>query len=182
NYPFTRGLTPEEKQNNSACIQRQLLHCFETLKKEEVALAVLVCNTLHLELSHISMEPLQLFSIPHLVLKKIEEKKGKRLLLLATENTCRSSLYNQNGITIFCLPQKEQRIVEEAIDHILEGKIVKKDALLLEQLINAFPEAIDGVILGCTDLPVLHHHHPLSLNVPIYDSVKIPATTILRYL
>jgi aspartate/glutamate racemase len=83
------------------------------------------------------------------------------------------------GVTLFF---PEQQIVEQIINHILEGKILIEDAQILEKLIQDFPEEIDGVILGCTDLPVLHHHFPLQCNLSIYDSVKIPAKTLLRYL
>ena len=85
-------------------------------------------------------------------------------------------------MTILHPSPEGQKIIDEAIDHVLEGKVSRQDSLLIAQLIRNFPEEIDGVILGCTDLPVLHHHFPLELDKPIYDSIKIPAKTILRFL
>lgn len=116
------------------------------------------------------------------MLDEIRAQKGERLLLLGTQNTCNSSLYQQSDLTIFRPSREGQRVIDEVIDHVLEGKISKGDARLIEHVIRSFPEEIDGVILGCTDLPVLHHHFPIQSGKPIYDSVKIPAKTVLRLL
>jgi aspartate racemase len=170
NYPFERSQSQQQ-------LQCALSNCIQTLEEKGMQRAVLVCNTLHLELAKIGQGAVQFFSIPQLVLGEI--KPGSRLLLLGTEKTCHSALYQMEGVTLFF---PEQQIVEKVIDHILKGKILIEDALILEKLIRDYPEEIDGVILGCTDLPVLHHHFPLQCDLPIYDSVKIPAKTLLRYL
>ncbi|MGE5195993.1 MAG: aspartate/glutamate racemase family protein [Anaerolineae bacterium] len=182
NYPFTRGLTPTESQENGSQLHRELLHCLTTLETGGATVAVLVCNTLHLKLPRIPPRSFSLLRIPELLFEEIDKKKGKRLLLLGTQNTCNSSLYHQPGVTIFHPICREQKIVDEAIDHILEGALLEKDAEAIEDMIRSFPEEIDGVILGCTDLPVLHHHFPFRSDKPIYDSVKIPAKKILRFL
>lgn len=180
NYPFIRGLTPKEKKENRSLLQKELLHCLDILQRGGVEATVLVCNTLHLELALLPQHALHFFPIPELVLREIKERGGRRLLLLGTQNTCLSPLYQECGLTIFRPGQ--QKIVDKAIDRVLAGEILESDSLLISELINTFPEEIDGVILGCTDLPVLHHRFPLCTNKAIYDSVKIPAQTILRYL
>lgn len=180
NYPFKRGLTPEENKKNGTAVREELSYCIDALEEGGAAVGVLVCNTLHLELAKIDRGAVQFLSIPELVLNTI--KKGSRLLLLGTQNTCSSSLYQQEDIKILHPLADGQKIIDQAIDHVLEGIISIEDAQLIEQVIRTSLKEIDGVILGCTDLPVLHHHFPLQCDKPIYDSVKIPAKTILRYL
>lgn len=182
NYPFNRGLTPEENQQNYSLIRKELLHCVDALTTGGADIGVLVCNTLHLELAKVSQESIRFLPIPDVVNETIKEQKGKRLLLLGSQNTCQSPLYRRNDLTILYPSPEGQKIVNAVINNVLIGKISTFDSILLEQLIKNYPEDIDGVILGCTDLPVLHHHHPLQLDKPIFDSVKIPAKTILRYL
>lgn len=183
NYPFTRGLTPDEHQQNGAMVRRELLHCLKTLESGGVAVAVLVCNTLHVELAKTPQGSVRFLPIPGLMLEEIRaQKKGTRLLLLGTQNTCSSPLYDQPGLTIFRPSPGKQMIVDEAINHVLEGNISEADARSIEDVIKTFPEEIDGVILGCSDLPVLHHHFPIHTDKLIYDSVKIPAKAILRFL
>ena len=182
NYPFSRGLTPEESRNHGIVVREELRHCLQALERAGAEVGVLVCNTLHLELAQAPIGNICFLQIPDLVLEKIHEKKSKRLLLLATQNTCDSSIYHQSGVTIFRPSLKEQKVVDNAIDHVLMGTFSEQDSLQIMELIRNFPEEIDGVILGCTDLPVLHHHFPIRLSIPIYDSVKIPAKTIMRFL
>lgn len=182
NYPFTRGLTLLEREKNKGLLNQELYHCLKILKGCEVEIAVLVCNTLHIDLFQIPQDPILFLSIPSLVLENIREKGHQRLLLLGTQNTCRSSLYQQAGITLLCPSMKDQQLIDEVIDRVLEGKILEEDSLLVSHLIQTFSESIDGVILGCTDLPVLHHSFPLCCDKHIYDSVKIPAKSTLGYL
>lgn len=182
NYPFNRGLTPEESRENGSVVRQELDYCLKALESAGAELGVLVCNTLHLELSKAIQGSLCFLRIPELLLEEIHQKKGRRLLLLATQNTCNSPLYQQSELTIFRPLLEGQKIVDEVIDRILIGNFCKQDAAKLEALIRHFPEEIDGVILGCTDLPVLHHHFPIRSMLPIYDSVKVPAKKIVRCL
>lgn len=182
NYPFNRGLTPQESQDNGAIVREELLHCLKVLEEAGAEVGVLVCNTLHLELANVPRGSVRFQRIPDLVLEEIRENKSKRLLLLATQNTCGSSLYHQSDLTIFRPPLEAQKIVDGVIDRVLEGNFREHDSKKIGELIRYFPEEIDGVILGCTDLPVLHHHFPIRSEIPIYDSVKIPGKTIVRFL
>jgi len=183
NYPFSRGLTPQEKEENGPVVRQELLHCLHAVKNSGATTAVVVCNTLHLELQKLLFpKNLQAISLPHLVLAEIRAQQKTRLLLLGTENTCNSPLYRKSGLTIFSPSKEGQKVVNEVIDRILEGSVSQADARKIDEVIHTFPEEIDGVILGCTDLPVLHHHVPLKTTKTIYDSVKIPAKTLMRYL
>jgi len=182
NYPFHRGLTPEESRNNGAVVRKELRYCLKTLETVGAEVGVLVCNTLHLELAIAPQEKIDFLRLPDLLLEEIHEKKSKRLLLLATRNTCSSLLYQQKDLTIFHPSLEGQAVVDEVINRVLTGHFCSQDSVKLETIIRTYPDEIDGVILGCTDLPVLHHHFPLSSDIPIYDSVKIPAQKIVRCL
>lgn len=182
NYPFNRGLTPEESRDNGITVREELRYCLKALEAAGAEVGVLVCNTLHLELAIAPQGAVHFLRLPDLLLEEIHEKKSKRLLLLATRNTCGSSLYQQKDLIIFHPSKEEQEIVDEVIDRVLMGHFCSKESAKLEKVIHDFPEEIDGIILGCTDLPVLHHHFPIRLNLPIYDSVKIPAQKIVRCL
>jgi aspartate/glutamate racemase len=182
NYPFNRGLTPEESLDNGGVVREELRYCLKALEEAGAEVGVLVCNTLHLELAIAPQGRVHFLRLPDLLLEEIHEKKSKRLLLLATRNTCNSSLYQQKDLTLFHPSREGQEVVDEVIDRVLMGHFCSQDSTHLEEVIRAFSEEIDGVILGCTDLPVLHHHFPICLSLPIYDSVKIPAQKIVRCL
>jgi len=182
NFPFNRGLTPEDSAMNGSIISKELTYCIQSLEKGGATLGLLICNTLHLELAKLEDPELRFLSIPELVLKDAAKQKSRRLLLLATQNTCNSMLYKQSSCDIVCPIEPDQIIIDNVIDRILDGNIQAADSLAIEKILQKYVYHVEGVILGCTDLPVLHHHHPIRFNKPIYDSVKIPAQTILRLL
>jgi aspartate racemase len=182
NYPFTRGLTIHEGQENATLIYQELTHCLNLLEMTQAQIGVLICNTLHLYLFFLKRKTIPFISLSKLLLGEIRKKNHKQLLLLATQNTCHSSLYHDNEIGLLLLSKQEQKLIDEIIDRILEGVILEKDSFLVTQLIEQFNSQIDGIILGCTDLPVLHHRYPFLSEKTIYDSVKLPAKLILGLL
>lgn len=182
NFPFTRGLTPQESQSSGALLGQELRYCISLLEREQVARAVLICNTLHLELAHVSQRSIPFLPIPECVVNRAASDQARRLLLLATQNTCRSSLYTRADIQMILPSAQDQRVVDQVIDNVLEGSLCAEDSQAIARVIAACSKRIDGVILGCTDLPVLHHHYPIQCQKTIYDSVKIPAQTLVRSL
>ncbi len=113
-----------------------------------------------------------------------QEKEHHRLLILGTQNTRHSQLYQLEGIQTIYPSFEDQKLIDGIIDRVLEGKILKEDALLVSQVIQqtSLLHDFDGVVLGCTDFPVLHHHFPIPSLKPIYDSIKIPAKTLIGLL
>ncbi|MEN9654605.1 MAG: hypothetical protein RL235_717 [Chlamydiota bacterium] len=234
NYPFARGLTEVESSQNSSSNRRAIEGCLATLADAKASVAVLVCNTMHLELRKIDHHGVVCTHIPELVMEEILRQGRRRVLLLASQRTGATDLYHHPDIEIV-LPEK-QGIIDAVIDRVLEGTLLESDSGQLEELIASHGDAIDGVILGCTDLPVLHHRFPIKTalyreglknretgkeaapnvqsgvsgrarehgtsedrifeakltpagtdssvtrGIPIFDSVKIPAQSILRFL
>jgi aspartate/glutamate racemase len=169
-------------ENKPKRMQQELTECLHLLEACKVDAGILICNTLHIYLLSMPLSFL-LFSLPELVLQEIK-KNGiqQRLLLLGTSDTCNSSLYfSEDQILIRPNPAQQQQI-EMVIDRILQGKILCTDAEILAQIIKSFPRQIDGVILACTELPVLHHHFPITQQIRVYDSVKTPARAVLERL
>lgn len=182
NYPFSRGLTLDEKKNNEEAIFSQLDYCLQFLVKNEVKVGLLACNTLHLFLKKFSSS-IQFYHLPEVVLKEALEQKHRRLLILGTQNTCRSKLYQFSEMEIVTPTSNEdQRVVEKVIDRILKGKVEENDSALLSQVIEnaSLEQYLEGVILGCTDLSVLQDRFPIDSPIPLYDSIKIPAKIVAR--
>jgi aspartate racemase len=184
NYPFTRGLSLTEKNENEKTIQDELNYCIKILLKNDVELAVLACNTLHLFLKSFSHLSIPFYSIPELVTDAAQKHQHHRLLILGTENTCCSGLYQHSGIQTVYPSEKNQKLINGVIDRVLEGKILRGDSVLVSHVIKDASRLndFDGVVLGCTDFPVLHHRFPIASVKPIYDSIKIPAKTLVGLL
>lgn len=184
NFPFTRGLTVEEGHTNENVLLEELRYCMKKLEQSGVEIGVLACNTLHLYLPLLPKSAIFFLSLPNLIVGEAIEKGDLCLLMLGTENSCRSHLYQRPSITLRYPPKNEQTLVDAIIDRVLEGNLSQQDSLLISQLIERLSEQMtfDGVILGCTDLPVLHHYFPITSAKPFYDSIKIPAKILRRIL
>lgn len=181
NYPFSRGLSLLEAKKNKNLIHNELNYCIQFLEKNGAEIGLLACNTLHLFLKQYSSSSIQFYQLPQLVVQAAQSQRHNRLLVLGTQNTCHSNLYQMAGIHMIYPSTQNQFEIDCVIDRILEGKILKEDASLVSRVIEASlqQELFDGVILGCTDFPVLHHRFPISSPKPIYDSIKIPAKTLI---
>lgn len=184
NYPFTRGLSLKEGKENEITIHEELSYCIQMLARNGVDVGILACNTLHLYLKQHTHPSIKFCYLPEIVIQAAQAKNHHRLLVLGTQNTCDSNLYQFAGIEVVYPSCQDQQIIDEVIDRVLEGKILKEDSLLVNQVIErvASQKSFDGIVLGCTDFPVLHHRFPISSVKPIYDSIKIPAKTLVGAL
>lgn len=182
NYTFSRGLNVQEAARNEKALSKQLEHCIRMLEQNNVEIGVIACNTLHLYLEKIKYSPLQFLSLPETVMAQARNDGMKSLLILATQNSCRSSLYCNSNLTMIYPSDEEQSLVDAAIDRVLSGDILENDSELIARVIEQISARIDfdAVVLGCTDLPVLHDHYPLRTQKPLYDSIKLPAKILRR--
>jgi aspartate/glutamate racemase len=180
NFPFTRGLTLDEGQNNKKLIFEELSYCIEILIQNGVEIGMLACNTMHLFLRTFPPIPILFQQLPNLVMNEARKRDLRRLLILSTQNTCHFNLYQHEELITVYPSTQTQVLIGEIIDRILEGKITKEDSNLLGKLIHETSTMtdFDGVVLGCTDLPVLHHHFPIVSDKPILDSIKISAKAL----
>lgn len=184
NFPFTRGLSLNEGRANEKTIHAELDYCVQFLANNGVKLAILACNTLHLFLKQDIPSSIKFYSLPDLVLNQAQRRHHHRLLILGTQNTCHSNLYQSKNIEAIYPSSSDQMKIDDVINRVLDGKILKEDSELVEYVINTTlrEKPFDGVVLGCTDFPVLHHHHPIFSTKPIYDSIKIPAQTLAGFI
>ena len=147
---------------------------------------IIACNTLHKYFSYIKDNSKYfLFHLPNLVLKEAKNKNIKKILVLSTESTQISKLYEKKGIEIIYPDKKGKKIISKAIDNILEGKIFLKDSIALQKYIHNYykKNQFEAVILGCTELPVLHDNFPLILsNIEILNSINIASKNVLKNL
>ena len=131
NYPFTRGLSCQEGKTNAQAIHAELSYCMQFLTQSGVELGILACNTLHLFLEEQSPSSFPFYHIPQLVVKAARSQCHHRLLILATQHTCRSNLYQMEGIQPLYPSSEDQTKIDCVIDRVLEGKILQEDADLV---------------------------------------------------
>lgn len=142
---------------------------------------ILICaNTMHLTIDAVR----EAISIPvvHIADATAEEIKKQKLSkvgLLGTKYTMEKDFYKDilksNGIDVVIPNEKERIVINEVIYNELSKGILKKEskALYLEIINSLILRGAEGIILGCTEIPLLIEQK--DVKAPIYDTTTIHA-------
>ncbi|MBO4324347.1 MAG: amino acid racemase [Lachnospiraceae bacterium] len=143
---------------------------------EVIALTAVTMHAVYEELERRSGVPL--LSIPKAVSEELTSRGVKRVALLGTVFTMEQDYMKKDmiraGIEVYVPDSEERALIGKRILEELENGIVKPSTLSeFQGIINHMKEAygIEGVILGCTELPLLLNAE----NCPVqcFDSVEI---------
>ncbi len=178
------GLLEENKYDDAA---GYLAECIHHIQKAGADFAVISANTPHL-LFHSIQEKvdLPLLSIVDACAQEANRLKRSHCLLLGTRFTMQSDFYQKSfekyGIKITVPEEQDINHIHNKLFTELELGIFK-DATLQELLaiVQAIKsrEAIDAVILGCTEFPLLFPEKSY-LNVPFLNTTKIHVDAIIN--
>ena len=143
----------------------------------------IACNTAHLLLKDLqSVSKAPFVSMIDSVVNEIDSGI-KKVGLLALPLTIKSSIYEDkleaNGIQTILPTNSQLKILDKIIRNVTEGKITKKDQGTLLLIANSLKKkGAQGIILGCTELPlVFPQKYPF---LPVYNPVGILAMVLLR--
>ena len=148
---------------------------------------VLICtNTMHKMASEVEQATsLPLLHIADATATRIKEKRLKRVALLGTRFTMEQDFYKgrlaeKHGLEVIVPSAEEMEIVHRIIyNELCLGTILdssKKEYLrIINNLVN---QGAEGVILGCTEIPLLVKQADVA--VPIFDTTTIHAQEAVR--
>lgn len=155
----------------------------ELINNSNAVCLSIACNTAHIllpELQRISKIPF--VSMIDKVAQKVYKDGKKKVGILGTPSTIKYRLY-QEALSKYRIsvkvPSNQQIIIlERIIRNVLKGKILKSDANYLVKVADSLKtEGAEGVILGCTELPLVF---PKNYSLPIYNCVEILAKALLK--
>lgn len=157
------------------------------LEKAGSDIIVLCTNTMHLS-SNVIKENISIpfFHIAEAVGVEIVNCKLKKVGLLGTRFTMEKDFYknilaNQFGIEVVIPDKEEREIVHNIIyDELVQG-IIKSDSREKYKIIikNLKEKGAEGVILGCTEIPLLITGADVS--IPAFDTTKIHAEKAVEW-
>lgn len=162
----------------------------EISKKLEVAGAdvILICaNTMHLSADTIKQKiSVPLLHIAEVTGRAIQEKGIQKVLLLGTKYTMELDFYkdilkNQFGIQVL-IPEADDRLIIHQViyDELAKGIISEDSKEQYQQIIkNSELEGAEGVVLGCTEIPLLIKQE--DCDVPVFDTTKIHAAAAVNF-
>ena len=119
--------------------------------------------------------------------EKITEKEIGTVALLGTKYTMEQNFYRDRletkyGLTVVIPNKTEREYINKVIfDELCAGKILQKSKERFIQIIARLveEEGAEGVILGCTEIPLLVKQEDVS--VPVFDTTAIHSEAAVRY-
>jgi len=123
------------------------------------------------------------------ILSIVEATAGKalkiglnKLLLLGIKFTMQSSFYQRifenSNMQVITPVDVEQDLIDQIIfDELVIGKFKNESKQKLLEIIHNYK--VDGVILGCTELPLIFHKNDTSIK--LLDTIEIHVEAALKY-
>lgn len=156
-----------------------LLNACKSLEKSGAEAIVLCANTAHAVSDRLEKEiQLPIIHVATATANKINEQGLKKVGLLGTKFTMEMDFYfkklTENNIeAIVPFLQEERDFIQQTLKEELGRGIIKEQTKraylsIIEKLIE---NGAEGIILGCTEIPMLISQEDVA--VPVFDTTKI---------
>lgn len=154
----------------------------ESAKNLEMAKAeaILICtNTMHISCDKIRENiSIPIIHIAEATGKNIQENNIKKVLLLGTKFTMEEDFYksilkNKFSIEVYIPNEEDRTLIHNIIfNELVKGVFKPASKEIYKNIIEkASLKGIEGVILGCTEIPLLIKQADVS--IPVFDTTKI---------
>ncbi|MBD1206863.1 MAG: aspartate/glutamate racemase family protein [Ignavibacteria bacterium] len=183
-YSLNFGDVQAKSWNNSFDI---LLNACESLKKSGVEAIALCANTAHREAEQLQKKiALPFIHIVTATAGEVRKQGLQKVGLLGTKVTMEMDFYKnglkKEGIEPLIPELQETRdfiqqtVKEELGAGIISEKTRRSYIAIIDELIQ---RGAEGIILGCTEIPMLIKQEDIS--VPVFDTTKIHSQAIVKF-
>jgi aspartate racemase len=190
NYPeviifslnFQKIIDLEYGDNRERYIE-YLLDGITTLEQAGVSFIAMAANSPHAVYDALAqLTKVPLISIVKATAEKARQENMKKLLLLGIKYTMQSTFYQnffaKEGIEVITPTNEEQdRINRIILEELVIGLFKDESKYEILCIINKYKT--DGVILGCTELPLIISQEDVDVNV--LDTLDLHINAILNY-
>lgn len=163
-----------------------LLNAAKSLEKAGADVIIICANTMHKVADYIEQNiKIPLIHIADATASEILKKGIKKVGLLGTKFTMEEDFYKKRlekyGITVLIPdPSDRDKINKIIYDELCKGIIKEESKRSLLEIINKLiKKGAEGIILGCTELPLLVKQE--DVNVPIFDTTEIHAKAAVNF-
>ncbi|MEM7296745.1 MAG: aspartate/glutamate racemase family protein [Bacteroidota bacterium] len=157
------------------------------LERGGADLVVLCTNTIHLVSNFITdSSKVPFLHIADATGRAIKEKSIEKVGLLGTRFTMEKDFYSQtlkenHDIETIIPSESSCQIVHDIIyDELVKGVIKRESRDACKKILDELESlGVEGIILGCTELPLLISFEDSS--IPLFDTTKIHAREAVKY-
>lgn len=161
-----------------------MVEAAQNLERAKAEVIVLCTNTMHLCSEEINKNiNIPFIHIVDAIGNKIKADGVDKVLLLGTKFTMESDFYkdmllNDFGIKTVIPNEEDRNEVHHIIyDELVQGQIKDESREVYKGIIEK--SGANGVILGCTEIPLLIKEGDVS--IPIYDTTRIHAESAVEF-
>jgi len=160
-----------------------LMTGINSLQNGGVNFIVMAANSPHAVYEKlVQKSKIPILSIVEATAKKAQKENLRKLLLLGIKYTMQSSFYKdyfaKSDMEVITPLNSEQDIINQIIfDELVIGNFTQESKEMLLKIVNNYD--VDGVILGCTELPLILQQN--DTDVILLDTVEIHAEAALKY-
>lgn len=176
-----------QSENDWDALDEKMILAATNLKNAKAEVLVICANTMHLCSDAITQEVnLPLLHIAEATGEKIKEARLNKVLLLGTKFTMerdffKNILTKDFGVEVLIPNEGDREIVHNIIyEELVHGMI---NAGSRGQYVRIIYEAVkngaEGVILGCTEIPLLIQ--PTDVSLPTFDTTQIHAEKAVEF-
>lgn len=190
NYPeivifslnFQKVIDYELSQDRVKYIE-YLMNGINSLQDAGARFIIMAANSPHAVYADlVKLVEVPILSIVHATAERAKQECMKKLLLLGIKFTMQSTFYpdycREIGIEVITPSEREQNIIDKIIfDELVIGFFKQESKQKLLNIINRY-EA-DGVILGCTELPLILSQKDTKLK--LLDTGDLHVESALKY-
>ena len=164
-----------------------MVNSAKKLENAGADILILCTNTMHLCSKAIQEN----ISIPFLHIaeatgEEIVSRKINKVGLLGTKYTMEKDFYKEIlnekfGIEVIIPNEHERNTVHKIIyEELVHGQIKERSKETYKAIINNLEkDGVEGVILGCTEIPLLISNS--DLNIPVFDTTKLHAEKAVEW-
>jgi len=174
------------EENDLEKVLTYLISSAENLVAGGAEVIIMATNTPHIVFNELEKRiKVPMLSIMDATAEEITKKGQKKVGLIGTKFTMNSSYYqdafNKYGIKIIVPNQTDKEIINKILYNELTFHIIKDDSRnkYLEVIQRLHQSGAEGVILGCTEIPLLVQQK--DCKIPVFDTTTIHAEATLKY-
>ncbi len=168
-------------------LDQMMVAAATNLKNAQAEVLVICANTMHLCSHAITQEvQLPLLHIAEATGEKIKEAGLNKVLLLGTKFTMERDFFKEIlikkfGLEVLIPNEGDREIVHNIIyEELVHGKInAGSRGQYVRIIYEAFKNGAEGVVLGCTEIPLLIQQNDVAL--PTFDTTQIHAEKAVEF-
>lgn len=175
-------------ENKWDSIAHMLVEAGKTLNKAGAGAVLFCANTPHKVYGSVQEQlDFPIIHIADATAKAIKEKDLKKVLFIGTKYSMEEPFITKriedNGIEV--LVPKEQEVIDELhriiIEELTYGEVeASSKAYVMDVIENARQQGAEGVILGCTEFPLMIFQE--DVEIPVFNTTEIHAKSGVDYI